>query len=270
MKSMNFVKKVGKRGTLILPKDVRNLLNIKAEDEFEVYIDGDEIILKKKPKLLLNDVNNILENETNLDNSLEFILRGLVELLISLDSYKEKHMRRLSTYNKIIFKLLADTKRYGNSIDESYLKVIEKTIPLIDIGKIGIPEEIFSKEGKLTKDEFKQIKEHPSIGGDILAKIKTRFPQNNFLKIGESVARNHHERWDGTGYPKGLSGEEIPLSSRIIAVVNVFDVLQFDRPYREAYSQEEAFEIIREEKGKYFDPFITDIFLENRKEFIDI
>src|SRR6056297_415432 len=108
MKSMHFVKKVGKRGTLILPKDVRNLLKIQAEDEFEVYIDGDKIILKKKPKLLLNDVKNILDNDTNLDHSIEFILKGLVELLISLDSYKEKHMRRLSTYNQIIFKLLAD------------------------------------------------------------------------------------------------------------------------------------------------------------------
>lgn len=270
MKSMNFVKKVGKRGTLILPKDVRNLLNIQAEDEFEVFIDGDKIILKKKAELLLNDVNNILKNDTILDQSLEFIIRGLVELLISLDSYKAKHMRRLSTYNQIIFKLLANTKKYRDSIDAPYLKFIEKTIPIFDIGEIGIPEEIFLKEGKLTEDEFKQIKEHPSIGGDILAKIKSRFPQNNFLKIGESVARNHHERWDGTGYPKGLSGEEIPLSSRIISLVNVFDILQFDRPYRKAYSQEDAFEIIREEKGKHFDPFITDIFLENRKEFIDI
>jgi len=270
MKSMHFVKKLGKRGTLILPKDIRNLLNIQADDEFEVYIDGDEIILQKKSKFLLDDVNNILKNDANLDYSLEFILKGLVKLLISLDSYKEKHIKRLSTYTQIIIKLLANTRKYRDTIDGSYLKFINKTIPIFDIGEIGIPEEIFSKEGKLTKEEYQQIKEHPSIGGDILAKIKSRFPQSDFLKIGESIARNHHEKWDGTGYPKGLSEEEIPLSSRIIAVVNVFDVLQFDRPYRDAYSQEEAFEIIREEKGKHFDPFITDIFLDNRKEFIDI
>jgi len=270
MKSMHFVKKLGKRGTLILPKDVRNLLDIQAEDEFEVYIDGNKIILKKKKRFLLDDFNSILYKDNELDYSLEFILKGLVELLISLDSYKEKHIKILSTYSQILIELLADTRKYGDIIDQSYIPLIEKTIPIFDIGEIGIPEEIFSKEGKLTKEEYQQIKEHPTIGGDILAKIKSRFPQSDFLKIGESIARNHHEKWDGTGYPKGLSEEEIPLSSRIIAVVNVFDVLQFDRPYRDAYSQEEAFEIIREEKGKHFDPFITDIFLDNRKEFIDI
>jgi len=137
---------------------------------------------------------------------------------------------------------------------------------LHDIGKVGIPDSILLKPGKLSAEEYEMMKKHTIIGADTLAEVRDKYPDNRFLKLGISIARYHHERWDGTGYPEGLSGTAIPLSARIMAIVDVYDALRSNRVYKEAYSHEESLSIIKEGRNKHFDPVIVDVFVENEAE----
>ncbi|MGH2573011.1 MAG: HD domain-containing phosphohydrolase [Actinomycetota bacterium] len=136
------------------------------------------------------------------------------------------------------------------------IEMIRRAAPLHDVGKIGIPDGILLKPGKFTPEEFEQMKTHSAIGAQILA--GSRVP---LLQLAEEIALNHHERWDGSGYPKGLRGEAIPLAARIVAVVDVFDALTHERPYKEAWSEHDALEEIRKQSGKHFDPRVVEAFL---------
>ena len=126
---------------------------------------------------------------------------------------------------------------------------------LHDIGKIGIPDQILHKPGKLTEEEWEIMKKHPEYAFDVLSSI-------DYLSPSLDIPRYHHERWDGSGYPEGLEGEDIPLAARIFAVVDVWDALRSDRPYRKAWSDQKAREYLREQAGKEFDPRIVDAFLD--------
>ena len=137
--------------------------------------------------------------------------------------------------------------------------------PMHDVGKIGIPDSILLKPGKLTAEEFEIMKSHTTIGAKILGN-----PEAEILKIAEQAALSHHEKWNGKGYPQGLSGDEIPLFGRIAGLADVFDALTSRRPYKDPFPAEVAFEIIREERGKHFDPDLVDVFLENIDEVLQI
>ena len=135
--------------------------------------------------------------------------------------------------------------------------------PMHDVGKIGIPDSILLKKGKLTNKEFEIIKTHCTLGARILSNSNSEI-----LQLAESIAVTHHEKWNGKGYPQGLSGEEIPIEGRIIALADVFDALTSKRPYKELYPVEMACNIIREERGKHFDPELVDVFLDNLNEIL--
>jgi putative two-component system response regulator len=137
--------------------------------------------------------------------------------------------------------------------------------PMHDIGKIGVPDQILLKPGKLTPEEFEKMKEHTLIGYKILSGS-----DSTLLKLASEIALSHHEKYDGSGYPYGLSGEEIPLSGRIVAVVDVFDALTSRRPYKEPYPNEKAYEIIRQGSGTHFDPKIVELFFGNLSEIVRI
>ena len=132
---------------------------------------------------------------------------------------------------------------------------------------MGIPDNILLKPGKLTDDEYEIMKQHTLLGARVLIEEEKELEFNSFLKIGIQIARYHHENWDGTGYPDKLKGDEIPLSARIMALVDVYDALRSKRPYKEPFSHEKAVEIIKEDSGRKFDPNIVDVFLELEKEF---
>ncbi len=136
-----------------------------------------------------------------------------------------------------------------------------------DIGKVGIPDSILLKPGRLSAEEFEIMKTHTTIGAETLLEVKRKYPDNKFVEIGIKIAHYHHEKWDGTGYPEGLSGEDIPLSARIMAFADVYDALRSSRVYKEAYSHEESIEIIKQSGGTHFDPEILKVFLENEIEF---
>jgi len=132
---------------------------------------------------------------------------------------------------------------------------------LHDVGKIAIDDSILRKPGKLTNEEFDKMKTHTILGGDIIKNIQKKTGEREFLDYAFIFAVYHHEKWDGSGYPYGKKGEEIPLPARLMAIIDVYDALISERPYKKPYSHEEAVKIINEGKGAHFDPALTDLFL---------
>jgi len=195
------------------------------------------------------------------------IIFGLASLTEFRDFNTGKHLERISKYSQLLAGELKKIKKYKRYITENYIDDIEISSILHDIGKVGIEDKILLKEGKLTKTEFEKIKMHPVIGSKVIENINKRMQDKSFLKLAHQIILHHHEKWDGTGYPKGLKGNQIPLSARIVALVDVYDALISKRVYKEALSHEESVKIILCEAGKHFDPQIIKIFKEINFEF---
>ena len=194
--------------------------------------------------------------ETIKQASLETIYR-----LARAAEYKDEetgaHILRMSHYSAAVARKL--------SLSEDEIDSILYAAPMHDIGKIGIPDRILLKPGKLDQDEWVIMKQHTMIGGRILSGSKAEF-----IKLGETIALTHHEKWDGAGYPNGLKGEEIPISGRITAIADVFDALTSKRPYKEPFSIEKSFAIIKEGRGIHFDPQVVDAFFDITDEIFAI
>ena len=167
------------------------------------------------------------------------------------------HLKRMSNYSALI------ARRMGLSDKEANL--ILYASPMHDVGKIGIPDDILFKQGRLTAEEFEIMKTHAEIGARILAGSKAEV-----IQMAERIAMSHHEKWNGSGYPNGLKGEDIPLVGRITAIADVFDALTTRRPYKPAFPNEKAYSIIREEKGSHFDPHVVEVFFRNLGEIVAI
>ena len=138
---------------------------------------------------------------------------------------------------------------------------------LHDIGKVWVKDSILLKPGRLTEEEFAHIRRHAAKGGDIIRTIERRIGTPSYLRLGREIAYSHHEKWDGSGYPEGLKGENIPLSARITAVADVYDALTSKRPYKPAFDHDKAVSIIREGRGSHFEPDLVDIFLKLNLQF---
>lgn len=156
---------------------------------------------------------------------------------------------------------------YSGIIDSDFISNIYYAAPLHDIGKVGIPDRILLKPGSFLYEEYEIMKGHVTIGGNILDEVKKEYPKNQFINMGIEISSYHHEKWDGTGYNKGLKGEEIPLSARIIAIADVYDALRSKRPYKEPFSHEKSCKIITNSSGTHFQPLMVDKFIELEKEF---
>lgn len=167
------------------------------------------------------------------------------------------HIKRVASYSRIL------ALAYGLSHEETY--VLEFASPMHDIGKIGIPDSILNKPGKLTVDEFEIMKQHAFLGHEILSASA-----RGMLKAAATVAFEHHEKWDGSGYPKGLKGEEIHIYGRITAVADVFDALGSDRCYKKSWPLEKILELFKEESGRHFDPRLVDLLMENLDKILEI
>ncbi len=173
------------------------------------------------------------------------------------DNETGMHVLRMSHYSRVL------ALAYGFS--EEQADILLHAAPMHDIGKIGIPDAIMLKPGKLTAEEFAIMQEHPKIGAEILGECDSAL-----LKIARSVALTHHEKWDGSGYPHGLAGEDIPIEGRIVAVADVFDALTSKRPYKDAWTVEKTLELMREQKGHHFEPQLIDLLEENLPEILAI
>lgn len=187
--------------------------------------------------------------------------RAIVTALATLADYRDnetgQHVLRISEYTVILARHLQD--RF-DEIDEQWIERLRLASMLHDIGKVGVPDAILRKPGKLTDDEFQIIKSHPSIGADTLIKVHREVDNDPLVQMSVEIALFHHERWDGSGYPTGISGDQIPLSARITAVADVFDALMSPRVYKPAMSIEEVRGIIAESSGTHFDPVVVEAF----------
>lgn len=195
---------------------------------------------------------------------------AMAKLAESRDPETGEHLLRIREYVKIICQRLCLLPKYATMIDDNFIENICAASPLHDIGKVGIPDGILLKRGKLTIEEFNIMKTHAGIGAETLREVNRLHPGNDFVRIGIEIAESHHERWDGTGYPHGLAREEIPLVGRILALSDVYDALTSKRCYKEAYSHDMSIEIIIDGRGKHFDPDVVDALVSTKKDFIRI
>ncbi len=225
--------------------------------------------LTRKYQKRLEENNLELLNE--LVKTQEITIVALAKLAEFRDPETGEHLERMREYVRVLTTELKRMGKYEKYIDEKYIENIYKSTPLHDIGKVGIPDHILLKPSKLTPDEFEIMKKHTIIGGDaIKSAIEEAGMQTSFLDMAKHIAYNHHEKWDGTGYPFGLKGEDIPLSARITAVADVYDALTSRRVYKDAYRHEVAKEIISSEAGKHFDPEVVEAFFNREEEFIEL
>ncbi len=213
-------------------------------------------------QLALYDQNRELERKVR--ERTEELIETRMEIIRRLGraaEYKDNetglHVIRMSHYSRLIAEALSE--------DEEWVDLVFNAAPMHDIGKIGIPDSILLKKGRLNEDEWHIMRQHPAYGAEIIGEHD--FP---LLRMARDIALTHHEKWNGSGYPNGLAGEAIPLAGRIIAVADVFDALTTERPYKQAWSVEDAVQLIDEEAGTHFDPQLVPIMHSALPEFLDI
>jgi len=195
------------------------------------------------------------------------ILSTMTKLVDRRDDITGGHIDRTQRYMYILLNKMHDIDQYKDESSTWDMDLVVQSTRLHDIGKIAIRDNILLKPGKLTDEEFEIIKTHASIGEDAITEIENNTSEHKFLEYSKVFVATHHERWDGSGYPRGLKGGETPLLGRAMALVDVYDALVSVRPYKEPFTHEEAVEIISEESGAHFDPDIVDIFLSVSEQF---
>lgn len=196
-------------------------------------------------------------------------IKGFAAIVESKDHVTGNHIDRMSYYSKYLAELLYAEKKYETLVDERFIEQVFKFSALHDIGKVGIDDQILNKPGKLTDEEFSIMQQHTLVGYHILKDMSDSayFNRVDYFKTAMEITHYHHEKYDGSGYPEGLIGEQIPLSARIVAIADVFDALTSERPYKRAYSFEEALELIKAGSGQHFDPEIVAILLSKESQF---
>ncbi len=209
----------------------------------------------------------MLESTRLVDKSRRTAILGLAKLAEYRDSDTGAHLERIREYTRMLTEVIAERNNLQHLVTPLFLEDITLSSVLHDIGKVGIPDAILLKPGKLTKEEFDTMKLHCVYGRDALAEAERDAGDVSFLTMGQEIAHFHHEKWDGSGYPLGLSGTNIPLSARIVALADVYDALTSKRCYKSAFSHEQAREIILENRGSHFDPDVIEAFLKQEPDF---
>ena len=198
----------------------------------------------------------------------DMVFYTLARLAESRDPETGKHLERIQGYTRLLLEDLAENSSYAAQITPSFIDEVCRSSVLHDIGKVGIPDSVLLKPGRLTPDEFEVMKTHAEIGAEALEDASRYSPSNSFLKIAVEIARFHHERFDGSGYPAGLSGVNIPLSARVVAVADVFDALTSERIYKKAMPVEDSRELIVTQAGRHFDPVIVEALERQWPQFV--
>ena len=232
-------------------------------------------LLLESQKQELADSNNSLEEEvaakaktvTELQGA---VLKTMADLVDFRDDVTGRHTGRIHQYLSVMLGMMEEKGVYKEEIASWDIALVLRSAQLHDVGKIAITDDILKKADKLTDEEFDKIKSHTDFGLQIIEKIKESTTEHAFLEHAKIFATTHHEKWDGTGYPNGLRGEEIPLKGRLMAIVDVYDALVSERTYKKAHSHVEAVAIIEEGRGKHFDPALVDVFHRCADRFEEI
>lgn len=227
----------------------------------------------KAARDLLQRQNEVLEEKVvertrQMEELQDVAMVAMGSLAEARDPETGNHIRRTQHYVRLLALRLKEHPRFSDFFTPENITMLFKSAPLHDIGKVGIPDSILLKPGKLTDEEFTRMKEHPRFGRDaIAAAIHTITTASNFLVFAQEIAYGHHEKWDGSGYPEGLRGDDIPVAARLMAIADVYDALISRRVYKPPFSQEKTVAIIREGRGSHFDPDMVDAFLAIADEF---
>ena len=235
----------------------------------------DSYLLLEKQKKELWNYNRNLKNEVDKKSKtvLELqnaIMKTVSELVECRDNITGGHIERTQHYLRLLVDFLLKQGVYTSELSSWDIDQFVMSSQLHDVGKIAIKDDILMKTDKLTSDEFEEIKKHAVLGMEIIRNIRKNTDESAFLRHAEILAGSHHEKWNGTGYPYGLKGSEIPLQGRLMAIVDVYDALTNNRPYKRAFSHEEAIKVIKDGIGTHFDPLIDEVFVANEKVFKSI
>ena len=264
-------------------EDERIGLEIGAEDYLAKPVNPAVMLARVRAHLrlkaaadYLRDQNSFLEREVarrvrEISAVQDITIYAMATLAETRDNETGNHIRRTQNYVITLATKLAEFPKYAVQLPRQDIELLYKSAPLHDIGKIGIPDRILLKPGRLTPEEFEIMKTHAAIGKDsIQAAEQLVGMPDSFLRFAKEIAGSHHEKWDGSGYPEGLAGEAIPLSARLMALADVYDALISKRVYKEAFSHEVARNLIVQGRGTHFDPAVIDAFIALEQDFIDI
>jgi PAS domain S-box-containing protein len=217
---------------------------------------------------MLKDLESLVSRKVEeLHQAQHATIIALSNITESRDTDTGHHVERIRELSILLANSLAKDKAYAEPLSDEAIKNIADASVLHDIGKVGIPDAILLKPGKLTPDEFEIMKGHVHIGWSMLEKLSQQFPNNRYLQTGKEIVLNHHERWDGKGYPNGLKGYAIPLAGHLIALCDVYDALRSKRPYKPALDHHTAVELILAQRGTHFNPDVVDAFLAVEPQF---
>lgn len=209
----------------------------------------------------------LVENQEKISSMQEHIISGLANLIENRDMETGGHIYRTSAYVKIIAERARTEGVYTEILNDKYISLLTSLAPLHDIGKILVSDTILRKPAKLTPEEYEEIKKHASMGGSVVREVLNGITDEEYLNFASDIATYHHERWNGSGYPYGIKGEEIPLCARIMAIADVFDALISERCYKKAIPFDEAIIVMKEKAGNHFDPKLIEVFLKYQEDF---
>ena len=260
-----------------------------ADDYVAKPFDNDEFLAKIKVQLRLKKAlrnlalanTQIFAQNTKLEELVrrrmaeivetrDLVVFALAKLSESRDPETGEHLERIQRYSQILTQQLANQGQYTDEVNKQFIENLYRSSPLHDIGKVGIPDAILLKPGRLSASEFEILKQHTIIGEGAIETAARHGSSGGFLEMGANIARSHHERFDGSGYPDGLSGQDIPLSARIVALADVYDALTSVRVYKSALEPEVAKVMVEKESGKHFEPAIVDAFCAGWNNFLNV
>jgi PAS domain S-box-containing protein len=239
----------------------------------------DRVVIDKLKKNYMKSLEEaVIERTSEIKETQRAAILAIANLAESIDEDTGGHLQRIRGFCRILAEELRANSRYSDSISEDYVEMIYDLSPLHDLGKVGIRDTILQKPDKLTPEEFEKMKDHAEIGARALRKAGEMIHRESIFSIGEMIARFHHEKWDGSGYPavdihgehRPLRGEEIPLCARIVAVADVYDALGSKRPYKTPFPPEKVREMVVAQSGRHFDPEVVQAFLRREQDFLQI
>jgi putative two-component system response regulator len=232
-------------------------------------------ILVADQRRSLEHYNECLKGEVERESARVFNLQNVMlstvaEMIECRDGATGGHIERTQTFMRLLIEDIVANGVYSDEVSSWDIELVLLSAPLHDTGKIAISDTILNKPGKLTFEEFEIMKKHVDFGVQALERIEQTTSESSFLQYAKTIAGTHHEKWDGSGYPNGLEGSDIPLEGRLMAVADVYDALVSERPYKEAFSREEARHIMLEGKGTHFDPALVDSFDRVETRFAEV